>query len=41
LNRNEAERVEWVPIEAVRKLIADGQVDGLSLTSLLWALADA
>ncbi|HEV7640253.1 MAG TPA: NUDIX hydrolase [Gaiellaceae bacterium] len=39
-NLNETERVEWVPIERVRKLIGDGQVDGLSLTSLLWALTD-
>lgn len=37
-NPNEAERVEWVPGADVRALIRDGQVDGLSLTSLLWAL---
>jgi 8-oxo-dGTP pyrophosphatase MutT (NUDIX family) len=37
-NPNEAERVEWVPKARVRELIRDGQVDGLSLTSLLWAL---
>ena len=37
-NPNEAERVEWVPTARVRELIRDGQVDGLSLTSLLWAL---
>jgi 8-oxo-dGDP phosphatase len=34
---NEVERVEWVPLARVRELIRDGQVDGLSLTSLLWA----
>jgi 8-oxo-dGTP pyrophosphatase MutT (NUDIX family) len=37
-NPNEVERVEWVPLARVRKLLRDGQVDGLSLTSLLWAL---
>jgi 8-oxo-dGTP pyrophosphatase MutT (NUDIX family) len=37
-NPNEAERVEWVPKARVRELIREGQVDGLSLTSLLWAL---
>jgi 8-oxo-dGTP pyrophosphatase MutT (NUDIX family) len=37
-NPNELERLEWVPLDEVRKLIRDGQVDGLSLTSLLWAL---
>jgi 8-oxo-dGTP pyrophosphatase MutT (NUDIX family) len=37
-NPNEAERVEWVPRARVRELIREGQVDGLSLTSLLWAL---
>jgi 8-oxo-dGTP pyrophosphatase MutT (NUDIX family) len=36
----ESERVEWVPVERVRLLIAGGEVyDGLSLTALLWALA--
>ena len=35
---NEVERVEWVPLAEVRTLIREGQVDGLSLTSLLWAL---
>lgn len=36
----ESERVEWVPVDEVRELIADGQlIDGLSLTGLLWALA--
>jgi 8-oxo-dGDP phosphatase len=38
----ESERVEWVPVDRVRELIAAGQVmDGLSLTALLWALATA
>jgi 8-oxo-dGDP phosphatase len=40
-NPNEVERLEWVPIDRVRELIRDGQVDGLSLTSLLWALQAA
>ena len=36
----ESERVEWVAVDVVRKLIAAGEVtDGLSLTALLWALA--
>lgn len=36
----ESERVEWVPVEAVRNLVRDGAVaDGLSLTALLYALA--
>jgi hypothetical protein len=36
----ESERVAWVPVDEVRELIAAGKVtDGLSLTSLLWALA--
>jgi 8-oxo-dGTP pyrophosphatase MutT (NUDIX family) len=38
---SESERVEWVPLEEVRRLVAEGQVqDGLSLTALLWLLAD-
>jgi 8-oxo-dGTP pyrophosphatase MutT (NUDIX family) len=37
-NPNEVERLDWVPVARVRELIRDGQVDGLSLTSLLWAL---
>jgi 8-oxo-dGDP phosphatase len=37
-NLNEVERLEWVLVDRVRELIRDGQVDGLSLTSLLWAL---
>jgi 8-oxo-dGTP pyrophosphatase MutT (NUDIX family) len=39
LDPNETERVEWMPLADVRKLVREGQVDGLSLTSLLWALA--
>ncbi|HXK13360.1 MAG TPA: hypothetical protein VNH45_02390, partial [Gaiellaceae bacterium] len=35
---NEVERLDWMPVADVRKLIREGQVDGLSLTSLLWAL---
>jgi 8-oxo-dGTP pyrophosphatase MutT (NUDIX family) len=36
----ESERIAWVPVAEVRRLIADGQVhDGLSLTALLWVLA--
>jgi 8-oxo-dGTP pyrophosphatase MutT (NUDIX family) len=38
-DRNEAERIEWIPVARVRKLIRAGEVtDGYSLTSLLWAL---
>ena len=38
----ESERVAWLPVDEVRGLIATGQItDGLSLTSLLWALATA
>ncbi len=37
---DEAERVEWVPVERIRELIRDGEVtDGYSLTALLWFLA--
>jgi 8-oxo-dGTP pyrophosphatase MutT (NUDIX family) len=36
---NEVERVEWVPVDRVRDLLRAGEVDGLSLTSLLWALS--
>jgi 8-oxo-dGTP pyrophosphatase MutT (NUDIX family) len=36
----ESERIAWVPVDEVRRLIAAGEItDGLSLTSLLWALA--
>lgn len=38
-NPNEVERLEWLSVDRVRELIREGQVDGLSLTSLLWALA--
>jgi 8-oxo-dGTP pyrophosphatase MutT (NUDIX family) len=34
-NPNECDRVEWIPLERVRDL----DVDGPSLTALLWALA--
>jgi 8-oxo-dGTP pyrophosphatase MutT (NUDIX family) len=38
----ESERIEWVPVDTVRRLIAGGEVyDGLSLTALLWTLAIA
>jgi 8-oxo-dGTP pyrophosphatase MutT (NUDIX family) len=37
---NEAERVEWVPLDRLREEIAAQRVhDGLSLTALLWFLA--
>jgi 8-oxo-dGTP pyrophosphatase MutT (NUDIX family) len=36
----ESERVEWVPVDELRRLIAGGGLtDGLSLTALLWVLA--
>lgn len=36
---SEADRVEWVPVEEVRRLVAAGDVlDGLSLTGLTWWL---
>ena len=36
----EAERVEWVPIDQVRRIVRDGDmIDGLSLTAVLYALA--
>jgi 8-oxo-dGTP pyrophosphatase MutT (NUDIX family) len=36
----ESERIAWLPVGEVRRLIAEGQVhDGLSLTGLLWVLA--
>ena len=35
----EAERVDWMPVADVRRLIRDGDlVDGYSLTALAWAL---
>ncbi|HZG94335.1 MAG TPA: NUDIX hydrolase [Mycobacteriales bacterium] len=37
---SEADRVEWVPADEVRALVARGAVrDGLSLTAVLWALS--
>ncbi len=36
---SESDRVEWVPVADVRRLVASGEVpDGLALTALLWAL---
>jgi 8-oxo-dGTP pyrophosphatase MutT (NUDIX family) len=38
----ESERIAWVPVAEVRRLIGAGEfTDGLSLTALLWALAFA
>ena len=38
----ESERIAWVPVDEVRRMIAGGELtDGLSLTALLWALAFA
>lgn len=35
---SEADRIEWVPLDAVRQEIAAGRVEnGLTLTALLWA----
>jgi 8-oxo-dGTP pyrophosphatase MutT (NUDIX family) len=37
---NEAERVDWLPLERVRELIGAGEIsDGYSLTALLWLFA--
>ena len=37
---SESERVVWVPLDDVRRLVAEGAVhDGLTLTALLWLLA--
>jgi len=39
-DHGEAERVEWVSVAELRRLVQDGQMlDGLSLTSILYALA--
>lgn len=36
----ESDRIEWVAVDDVRRMIADGEIyDGLSLTGLLGALA--
>jgi 8-oxo-dGDP phosphatase len=36
----ETDRVEWIPLDRVHELIADGEIsDGLTLTSLLWYLS--
>lgn len=38
----EAERIEWVPVDEVRRIVRDGEmIDGLSLTAVLYALAFA
>ncbi|MEY2571090.1 MAG: hypothetical protein QOE63_1440 [Acidimicrobiaceae bacterium] len=38
----ESERIEWVPLDEVRALVARGEMpDGLSLTSVSYALATA
>ena len=37
---SESERIEWVPVDEVRRLVRTGQVrDGLSLTALAYVLA--
>jgi 8-oxo-dGTP pyrophosphatase MutT (NUDIX family) len=37
---NEAERIEWIAVDDVRRMARSGEVqDGLSLTALLYALA--
>jgi 8-oxo-dGTP pyrophosphatase MutT (NUDIX family) len=39
-DRAESERIEWVPLADVRRLVTSGEVpDGLTLTALLWVLA--
>ena len=36
----EAERIEWVPVDEVRRIARDGEMpDGLSLTAVLYAIA--
>lgn len=36
----ESERVEWVPVSALRRHLAAGEVaDGLTVTALCWCLA--
>jgi 8-oxo-dGTP pyrophosphatase MutT (NUDIX family) len=41
-DHGEAERVEWVGVAELRRLVQDGEMlDGLSLTSILYALAFA
>jgi 8-oxo-dGTP pyrophosphatase MutT (NUDIX family) len=36
----ESERIAWLPVDEVRRLIVENELtDGLTLTSLLWALA--
>jgi 8-oxo-dGTP pyrophosphatase MutT (NUDIX family) len=37
---SEAERIEWVDLDRVRRIVRDGEMrDGLSLTAVLYALA--
>ncbi len=37
---NEAERIEWLPVQRVHRLVRSGEItDGYALTGLLWALA--
>lgn len=37
---SESERIEWMPVEEVRRIVEDGEMlDGLSLTSVLYWLA--
>jgi 8-oxo-dGTP pyrophosphatase MutT (NUDIX family) len=37
---SESERIEWVPVDEVRRALHEEQVgDGLSVTALLWVLA--
>lgn len=39
-DRVETDRVKWVPLDALRRLIDAGEItDGFSLTALLWFLA--
>ncbi len=36
---SESDRIEWLPVEQVRRLVRGGEIgDGLSLTALLWWL---
>jgi 8-oxo-dGTP pyrophosphatase MutT (NUDIX family) len=40
LDPGESERIAWLPVDDVRRVIAANEVyDGMSLTGLLWALA--
>ena len=36
----ESERIEWVPVDEVRRIVRDNEmIDGLSLTAVAYALA--